>query len=79
MEGDAESEIRFWVDDSKKVHSDNALDDKMKLKILPRRSLIIELPSNKEALLSGCKVIQDFSDKKFPFNFAIIVEKIDIM
>lgn len=78
MEGDAESEIRFWVDDSKKVHSDDALDDKMKLKILPKRSFIINLEDGKEAKLSGCKIIQDYASKKYPFNFAIIVENIDI-
>ena len=78
MEGDAESEIRFWIDDSKKVHADDALDDKMKLKILPKRSLIIELSEGKEALLSGCKILQDCATEKWPYNFAIIVEKIDI-
>jgi len=78
MDGDAESEIRFWLDDSKKVHADDALDDKMKLKILPKRGFIIELENGKEALLNGCKILQDYADSKYPFHFAIIVEKIDI-
>lgn len=78
MDGDAESEVRFWIDDSKKVHADDALDDKMKLKILPKRTLYIELEDGHGAWLDGCKILQDYASEKYPFNFAIIVEDIEI-
>ena len=75
MEPDAESEIRFWLDDSKRIHNDQFIDTQTRLKALPIRGLKI-LIKDKEYILEGCKILQDYSDKKYPFKFAIIVEKI---
>ena len=75
MEPDAESELRFWLDDSKKIHNDPMIDTKTKLKALPQRGLKI-LIGKQEYVLEGCKILQDYPDEKYPFKFAIIVEKI---
>lgn len=75
LEGDAESEIRFWLDDSLRIHRDYTLDDETKLKALPKRGLKIKV-GEKTGILEECKILQDYSDKKYPFKFAIIVKKI---
>ena len=75
LDGDAESEIRFWIDDSLGVHRDDELDDKTKLKILPTRWFFLDIDGQR-AVIDNCKILQDYSSKKWPFNFAIIVEKI---
>ena len=75
MEPDAESELRFWLDDSKKIHNDTMIDTKTKLKALPQRGLKI-LIGKEEYVLEGCKILQDYPNEKYPFKFAIIVEKI---
>lgn len=77
MEPDAESELRFWIDDSKKIHNDPMIDTKTKLKALPQRGLKI-LIGKQEYVLEGCKILQDYPDEKYPFKFAIIVEKITL-
>lgn len=75
IDNDAESELRFWIDDSRKIHNDATLDDKTKMKALPSRQLKIKL-GEEYAIMKGCKVLKDYSDRKYPFNFAIIVEKL---
>lgn len=75
MEPDAESELRFWLDDSKKIYNDKMIDTKTRLKALPQRGFKI-LIGKKEYILEGCKILQDYPDEKYPFKFAIIVEKI---
>lgn len=75
MSGDAESEIRFWLDDSRMIQEDDTLDNKMKLKILPVRGLKI-MAGEEEYILENCKVLQNYSDEKWKYKFAIIVEKL---
>lgn len=75
MEPDAESELRFWMDDSLKVTNDTTLDTQTRLKVLPKRGFKI-LINNVEYVLEGCKILQNYSNKKYPFYFAVIVEKI---
>lgn len=76
MDEDTESELRFWVGDSKGIHSDKSLDNKTKLLSLPPRNLEIDLGNDNWKTLVNCKILQDFSDKKYPYNFAAIIEKI---
>lgn len=75
LEPDAESEIRFWTDDSRKIHNDNRLDNKHKILMLPARDIQIEI-NEQFATLTNCKVLQNYSDSKFPYYLGIIVEKI---
>lgn len=75
LDYDAESELRFWIDDSKKVHNDKSLDTKTKLDFLPSRKLKIVL-GQEQGILENCKILQDYSNQKYPFYFAIITNKI---
>ena len=74
LSGDAESEVRFWMDDSMKVINDRRLPDDVKLKSLPGREYGL-IVGDKTVFLSNCKMVQNYSKKNSPFNFAIIVEK----
>lgn len=70
----AESEIRFWMRDSNKVINDPYLPEETKLKTLLGRDYKIKF-NNRELTIYNCKMVQNFSNKRNPFKFAIIVEK----
>lgn len=70
----AESEMRFWMRDSNKVINDRQLPDDIKIKSLLGRDYGI-VAGDKIIRILNCKMVQDYSNKKNPFNFAIIVEK----
>lgn len=73
---EAESELRFWMDDSRRVHEDISLtDNKVKLMRLPTRDLGIKL-GGKNYIMTGCKILENYSDRKYPYHFAFIVTKI---
>lgn len=73
---EAESELRFWMDDSRRVHEDISLtDNKVKLMRLPVRDLGIKL-DGKNYVMNGCKILENYSDRKYPYHFAFIVTKI---
>ena len=74
MSGDAKSETRYWAEDSRRVLNDHTLSEEMQLRTLQPRYFFIEDGEN-EILLNNCKIIQIYSNKKNPFNYAIIVEK----
>lgn len=76
IDGNVESEIKYWLDDSYRVWSDDSLDQRTKLLTSPYRDLKIVLSDGNKYRLSNCKVFEDYSDDKFPFYFAMIVEKI---
>lgn len=73
---DSESELRFWVDDSVKLMNDPVIDKNTKLKHLPTRDLGIDIGSQR-LTLQRCKIIENKSNNKFPYYFAVIVEKIN--
>lgn len=75
LNGDCESELKYWIDDSAKIQNDRDLDTETKLKILPPKNLKIKL-GDITGELNDCKILQNYSDKKYPFHFAIIVNKI---
>lgn len=70
VSADAESELRFWVEDSTKVINDNSLPDDVKLKSLPGRDYAIK-DDEHTVWITNCKLVQKYSN----FYFAIIVEK----
>lgn len=74
ISGNGESELRYWMRDSIKVIEDNSLPDEVKLRSLQGRNYSI-MVGDKEVKLLNCRMVQNFSDKKNPFKFAIIVEK----
>lgn len=75
MHNNAEEELRFWADDSGKILSDKTLDDRTRLKALPLKNLGIEL-NGEDYQFINCKLIANRSDRKFPFYYIIMVEKI---
>lgn len=74
LSGDAESEVRLWMDDSNKVINDNSLPDQVKIKSLPGREYGI-VAGNRVVRVTNCKMVEDYSSPKQPYHFAIIVEK----
>lgn len=75
LENNAEEELRFWVDDSMRIINDNLLDDRTRIKVLPTKTFGVEI-NNKTYTLKNCKLIENRSDKSFPFYFIIMIEKI---
>ena len=75
LEQEAESEIRYWRDDSNGVLNDGYLDNQTKIERLMERTLGIEIEGKKYAL-ENCKIISDFSDEKFPYFYGLLVNKI---
>ena len=74
MSGDAKSEMLFWMEESRRILSDMTINDELKLKTLPTQ-YFYAVVGDKEVFLSRCKIVQNYSTKKNPFNFGIIVEK----
>lgn len=72
---DGESELRFWIEDSMRLLNDPTLDDRTKLKSLPKRDIIIDA-GNRKYTMGGCKILEKYAIKKFPYYFAIIIEKL---
>lgn len=75
LEQEAESEIRYWRDDSNGVLNDKTLDNQTKIDSLMERNLGVEVNGKKYGL-SRCKIICDYSTKEFPFYYGVLVDSI---
>ena len=75
LEQEAESELRYWRDDSNGVLNDKTMDNQTKIECLMRRDLGIELGGTRKKL-EDCRIIADFSNKNFPYYYGILVSKI---
>ena len=75
LEQEAESELRYWRDDSNGVLNDRTMDNQTKIECLMRRDLGIELGGVRKKL-KACRIIADFSSKEFPYYYGILVSKI---
>lgn len=71
---DAESEIRFWMEDSKKVINDKSLPDNVKMKTLLGRDYGLK-SGDKTIWLTNCKMVKQYQRINAPYCFAVIVEK----
>lgn len=76
IDPDAESEIRYWVEDSMRVWNDDELDKKTKIMTTPPRDLKIILSDGVKHVLKNCKIFENYSDEKYPLYFAVFVEQI---
>jgi len=84
LDGDAESEIRNWMDDSSRVLNDKLLDERTMLLSLPLRDFIIDTALDGDDKskpifhIMGCKIIQIYPKKEshFDYFFAIMCEQI---
>ena len=77
VDPDAESEIRYWLEDSMRVWNDEALDKKTKILSSPPRDLKIALSDGAKHTLRNCKIFEEYSDERFPLYFAVLVDKIE--
>lgn len=75
---DAESELKYWLEDCFRVWDDDTLDRNTKLKVTPSRDLKIRLSDGNKYTLENCKIFEDYSDDNFPLYFAMIVERITL-
>ena len=76
IDPDCETELKFWLDDSKKLLKDRSLDKATKMKYLPMRTFKLELGGN-DCILHNCKMFRYYDNvKNAPFYFAVLVEKI---
>ena len=74
MSPDAQSEMLYWMKDSKLVLDDMSITEELKLKTLPTRFFWVD-NGDKHILFAGCKIVQIYANKKNPFYIGIIVEK----
>lgn len=76
LDEDAESDLRYWMADSQKILDDEELNDRAKIGALPKMSFGIKINDNDEYWLNNCKMFENYSGGKYPFYFALIIEKI---
>ena len=74
---DIESEIKLWCWESDSINKDKTLDNKSKFSSLPKRNIKIKLSDSDEYyILENCKIIENMSNKEFPLNFMLAIERI---
>ena len=76
MDYDVEGELRYWTEDSCMVRKDRRLDSKTRVKRLPPIDLKINVNDNTFRLY-GCKIVKDNSDRRYPFNLTLLINKIE--
>ncbi len=76
MDYDVEGELRYWTEDSCMVRKDCRLDSKTRVKRLPPMDLKINVNDNTFRLY-GCKIVKDYSDRRYPFNLTLLINKIE--
>lgn len=68
-----EEEFRVWKTESKKIISDNTINDERKIQFLPVKDFEI-LIDRHEFFLSGCKMYHEYEDGKMAFIIQRIKE-----
>ena len=82
LDGDAESEIRKWLDESNKVLNDKMLDNKTMLLSLPLRDFIIDTATDDDESkpvfhIINCRVIQIYpKENGYSYYFAVMCGEI---
>ena len=75
LDYDVYSDLKQWLSESNSIKNIANISEKDKIGLLPFRNMSIEI-ENTIFSLENAKVIRDNSDKNFPFNFIILIEKI---
>ena len=75
VDGDCESELKFWLKDSNKLLTDATLDKETKIRHLPAKELYL-IVGDERFKLMNCKLVKLFVVRNSPFNFALLIEKI---
>ena len=76
LDFDTEDELRLWIGMSENILTNEVIDEKTKISSLPHRDIKIILTNGEVKMLNKCKLIKNCSDKKYPYNIIIIIEKI---
>lgn len=76
IEYQAESEIRLWIGDSNRINADRSLDNRTKFGSLPKIDIKVSVNEDTYFLLKNCKIIENNSNKSFPFDLVIAIEEI---
>ena len=76
LDGDAASELLYWMEDSMRVIMDPTLDNRKKIEILSPRDYKL-LVGEQWASLLGCKILVNHSNEQFPYCYTVLVEKIE--
>lgn len=75
IDWDTSSELKFWMGDSDRVLRDNSIDDDTKIKTLPKTHFFIDVDKERYKL-SGCKLIEMYTEKNHPYKFGVLVNNI---
>lgn len=76
IEYEAESEVRLWMGESARINSDRMMDNKSKFSALPKRDIKVMCDDDTHFIMKNCKIIEDNSNKSFPINLIVVIEKI---
>lgn len=75
IDGDIQSEMKYWMRDSDALLRDRDIEDKVKIKALPKTHFEVVLDEGLYSM-TGCKLIEMYKQEGHPYKFAILVEKI---
>ena len=70
---ESESELRYWIEESKRILRDNEIPNDVKIKSLPFCDFKIETEGGAKAKLDGCKFVKNYASPNFKYFFAILV------
>jgi hypothetical protein len=76
MDYDCETEMKFWLDDSRKLLDDKSIDNQAKIRHLPVKTFTLDIDGERFTL-SNCKLFKFFNVNNAPYSFAVIIEKIN--
>lgn len=77
IDSDCESELKFWLDDSNKLLNDKEIDNRTKIKHLPKRDMYLVM-DNMKYMIHGCKMFGMYKVENAPFYFATLIERISL-
>ena len=67
---ESESELRYWIEESKRILRDNEIPNDVKIKSLPFCDFKIETEGGAKAKLDGCKFVKNYASPNFKYFFA---------
>jgi hypothetical protein len=75
VDDDCESELKLWIAESNKLLDDTTIDNRTKIKHLPKKDVYFVF-ENKKYKLNNSKIFAVYKINNAPFYFAALVEKI---
>ena len=70
---ESESELRYWIEESKRVLYDTEMPDDIKIKSLPFIDFNMETEGGTKVKLNECKFVKDYTTKEYKYYFAVLV------